>query len=565
MNLLKLLILASSVLIGLKTFAGVKVVGNGGDAVVCYTDSSKNQIRSVQMFDYWEQEQVLKYGKIDLGPANISVQDKIVIATNRIAKFDPNLSAFVLKNAKNLADNIQSYLANSYILPDIQDSNPKIIPSKPDCFIEQFAIQYKDVQTGQRRFYISEKLYNDVNTSNDDRAGLLLHEAIYRYAILYREAKNSDGVRIFNYVSATKKLETLSEYQLDEYLNILKNSDLLLNKPCVLRDKIYVNWDESLNSFGNITCYNTTVRLNGVSVFIPAGARKSDYAFEFTTQSSSIIQIIIDNFNGKIFKFETNKVSLAKDMTIKIDRIKEDSNTLLPVMTGPQGKLYSCYSFEFDTLANNFKSCWLDEALAPFSFFSSGVNGSWLLGKNGFFNSLKKGIALPVLGSTKGLIAEPNYNTYTSKPIYYTEVDDSLNLIAASTHPQQFFYNDIVTYKQPEIVIGGTKYLIEAFKVNNKNSKYFLTFNSSPMKFDDPKLNGLRLIYSSNNQADSFCTKNGYSNGGVVSTVSTQFVGGQSEQFFDLSNQTIVYKIDEDVEVVKSIRCESVTVETDDY
>ncbi len=130
------------------SLAGVKVIGNGGDAVVCYTDAARSKIVSVQMFDYWEQPQVNKFGPIDLGDPQLTVQEKIKIATKRISKFDPNLADFINKNALNLANNIQNYLVTNYILPDIQDSNPKIIPSLPNCFIEQFAIQFKEPQTG---------------------------------------------------------------------------------------------------------------------------------------------------------------------------------------------------------------------------------------------------------------------------------------------------------------------------------------------------------------------------------------------------------------------------------
>ncbi len=258
------------------SFAGVKVIGNGGDAVVCYTDASRSVIKSVQMFDYWEQEQVLKFGAITLGDKNLAIQDKITIATNRIGKFDPKLAEQIKNLALNLDNNIQKYLVTNYIIPEIDDANPKVIPTQPDCYIEQFAIQYKDVTTGQKRFVISEKFYNHSSVSNDDRAGLLMHEALYRYSILKNSnLNNSDGVRYFNYIISSDRIDRMSLYEIDKYVDFLKIAGLE-NFECQPHQK-YASATSVLflahesGSTGS-SCYNQIIKIdNFIELEIPSG------------------------------------------------------------------------------------------------------------------------------------------------------------------------------------------------------------------------------------------------------------------------------------------------------
>lgn len=202
--------------------AGVRV-GNGGDAIVCYSDSSLNTRTSIEMFDYWEHQQVSSiYGLLDLGSPQLSVQEKITKAAQRIARFDPRLSQEISTIAFSIAKEINSFLVTQDVIPEITDANPKVMPNNTNCFLTQFAIQWQNTDDGIRRFYISHDLFTDSLTSNDTRAGLILHEAIYRYAIM-NGATNSDGVRFFNYVAATSYYALA---RLDDYVNILNISKM---------------------------------------------------------------------------------------------------------------------------------------------------------------------------------------------------------------------------------------------------------------------------------------------------------------------------------------------------
>ncbi len=178
-------------------------VGNGGDAVVCYSNSNKTQIASLDLLDYWEKQDIQK---VDFGSDTFTVEKNIQIFIERLAAVDPKLAQSTRVIAESLAANIPSFLKKQSDIPEIEDAHPENIPSAPNCFIEQFAIQWKDLLTDDRRFYISERLYNHSETGNRTRAGLILHEALYRQALL-NGAQNSDGVRKFNYAVAAGLLK----------------------------------------------------------------------------------------------------------------------------------------------------------------------------------------------------------------------------------------------------------------------------------------------------------------------------------------------------------------------
>ena len=211
-------------------FAQGHDIGNGGDGVICYTDLSRTEIVSTEMFDYWENSHVANIpGGIQLGANELSVQEKIDIATNRLKYFDEKFASDVRTIALGMADNIQNYLVTPEQLPEINDAHPRMLPVSP-CFIEQFAVQWQDLKTGARRFAISKKFYHFSGTSNNTRVGIILHEALYRLAIL-RGAQNSDGVRYFNYVLATNLFEG---EDLASYVHHLQKANLD-DKRCYLK------------------------------------------------------------------------------------------------------------------------------------------------------------------------------------------------------------------------------------------------------------------------------------------------------------------------------------------
>jgi hypothetical protein len=230
-------------------------VGNGGDAVVCYSNSSKTMITSIDLLDYWEQ----KTKEINFGYDAFTVDQNIKLFIQRLSSIDPMLAQSTATIANSIAANINLFLKNQNDLPEIEDANPQTIPSEKNCYIEQFAIQWRNLMTQERRFYISERLYNDSKTSNVTRAGLILHEALYRQAVL-NGAENSDGVRAFNYAVAS---DLVNHSSLDNYFYFLSAADLNLQKcrPELFYGSINIFFKNEKFSFKK-NCFNGEVLLN---------------------------------------------------------------------------------------------------------------------------------------------------------------------------------------------------------------------------------------------------------------------------------------------------------------
>lgn len=160
--------------------------GNGGDAVVC----TQNGKVTAELLDFYE-ARVMRDIKIDLGPADLSVEAKLDIALGRLREISP-------ARADRYAALIANFHANAefltrYNLPDVTDSKHVLLPS--NCSIKQLVIQRKNPPAGEKKFLVNQDLW--VLLSNTDRAGILLHEAVYEEA-LERGATNSIKTRYFN-------------------------------------------------------------------------------------------------------------------------------------------------------------------------------------------------------------------------------------------------------------------------------------------------------------------------------------------------------------------------------
>jgi len=177
-------------------------VRNGGNAVVCYSDESRGELRSVELFDYWEGRNFREEKILNLGAPNLSVAEKIDIFLTRVEAHDRVRAVQYRNYAKVLVNFTSEFLVDRLPSEPIDDDTPLGLPEAP-CFKEQFAIQIRDPQPGERRFLISRSLYENPLTTNDQRAGILIHEIIYRNAIVHEKHTTSDGTRLMNYALST--------------------------------------------------------------------------------------------------------------------------------------------------------------------------------------------------------------------------------------------------------------------------------------------------------------------------------------------------------------------------
>jgi hypothetical protein len=203
-KLILLALLVPSLLASQAHADGAKVVGNGGEGVYCPGSGE------ITLFDYYEAN-VLRGLQPNLGPIQNTYQQKLSLLLSRLAQFDPARAA-IYRNRVNSFESESRFVTGADLTP-IPDSNSPVIPR--GCQIVQLAVQRPPTFPGEA-YYLLDKEKWDL-MSNDQRAGLVFHEIIYREA-LGVGATDSSGAR---YLNSTIASDSLSGMKNSEYLNIL--------------------------------------------------------------------------------------------------------------------------------------------------------------------------------------------------------------------------------------------------------------------------------------------------------------------------------------------------------
>ncbi len=244
--------------------------GNGGNAVVCYADTDHREIVSVEMFDYWEMERSRPIaGGVRLGSPTLSVNAKIDTVLRRLSVIDPVRARRYRESAYEILDHLEEFLSDDVNPTPIEDDNPAVEPNEP-CVKVQFAVQLVEPQPGKRRFQINRRLWNASPTTNDARAGLILHEVIYREALGVGH-QNSDAVRYLNYALSTGFLSRANAEI--RYERILVSSRFPLNDFCTLLYLknlgvfLQVVWESrEIGDRSYLVCPNRQIRLGALEI-----------------------------------------------------------------------------------------------------------------------------------------------------------------------------------------------------------------------------------------------------------------------------------------------------------
>jgi hypothetical protein len=184
-------------------FAGEK--GNGGDVVFC--DNPTPQQKAIELLDYYEGVVLAEEGdpKIDLGEESLSYQEKFEILVSRIAKYSPARANLYRKWAVEFFNEAELVTEE---LPQIPDSLHVFLPS--GCQLRQIVIQQSEPGPGEFRYKVSQQLWDMLD--NEGRAGLLLHEFLYRDAVTFGQ-NDSRRSRAINYRFARNIIfESLNSY-----------------------------------------------------------------------------------------------------------------------------------------------------------------------------------------------------------------------------------------------------------------------------------------------------------------------------------------------------------------
>ena len=184
----------------------------GGDGIVCVQPG-----KPIQLLDYYEASYATQNLTIDLGPDTGNYLDRVNYVLNRYAMVDP-------LTAKRYRDRAQSFITEANFLPgdkmpSIPDFNESVSPGN-GCIKEQFAVQNFDPKPNQPRYLVNQDLWNQADSGT--KAGLILHESIYRDAHEFYGQTDSNNARYLNAEISSTLMQTISA---GDYENLLRSAN----------------------------------------------------------------------------------------------------------------------------------------------------------------------------------------------------------------------------------------------------------------------------------------------------------------------------------------------------
>jgi hypothetical protein len=201
--------------------------GNGGDAIVC-RNPLWNDIKSAELLDYYEGRE-LRSLKLKIN-SSLSLREQVMGYARKLAEYssyalfsDIELEAFKLIHAAEEFEKGILYTTEVKFtkgtLIDIPDSSSLSIPS--GCAIEQLAIRIAKNFDDDPSYLIQADIFSKLD--KNQRAGLILHEVIYRAFTLKLGHTDSVTARYFHQLMMQTDAE---EFSYENYELYLKKSKI---------------------------------------------------------------------------------------------------------------------------------------------------------------------------------------------------------------------------------------------------------------------------------------------------------------------------------------------------
>lgn len=203
--------------------------GNGGDAIVCRAPIW-NSIQSAELLDYYEGRELRSF-QLNIS-SDLPLREKVMGYVRKLAEFsaygafsDAELEASKLIQAAEDFD--RGILFSSEVkftkglLIDIPDSSSLSIPS--GCAVEQLAIRIAKNFEDDPSYLIQADIFAKLD--KDQRAGLILHEVIYRAFTIHLKHKDSITARYFHQLMLQTDAD---EFSYEKYGTYLRKSKIKL-------------------------------------------------------------------------------------------------------------------------------------------------------------------------------------------------------------------------------------------------------------------------------------------------------------------------------------------------
>ena len=179
--------------------SAARIVGNGGVGVFCPSPVGSQNV--LKIMDFYEAEREWVMTTPSLGTPDIDPFVKVGLALDRLAVFDPERAALY-----------RDWLADFPIDMNLMDQEFDVISDYGSpllgqgCSVVQIAVQHVPQNPEDRRYLINQALWSNPTFDNDQKAGLILHEIIYRDA-LSRGQPDSTSTHYFTALVASTEME----------------------------------------------------------------------------------------------------------------------------------------------------------------------------------------------------------------------------------------------------------------------------------------------------------------------------------------------------------------------
>lgn len=176
-------------------------VSGGGHILYCTQNALGQPQASVQLLDYFESRRLYagepRYPVTEGGNANATVVDKALIGVERLRARSPMRAKLYSQRVRKFLDEAHWSLTP---LKLIENYDAHITEG---CEVKQLAYQRQRLMPQDSVYMVDLNHWNQL--PYDDRAGLILHEVIYREFLLYGH-ENSLKVRRLNAALATDEI-----------------------------------------------------------------------------------------------------------------------------------------------------------------------------------------------------------------------------------------------------------------------------------------------------------------------------------------------------------------------
>lgn len=305
---MKIFIALLSMLMCTQTAFAAKIIGNGGDVLVC-----PDRLPKVQLLDFVE-ARVLRKNTVKLwNPPGLGYQDKLDSLIWNVSKRFPRLALALRAEIVNFE--ARNAKETDIELEDINDSYHKF--RLPGCHVEQIANQSNPMFADDPWVLINGTLWNLLDAF--DKAGLVIHEVLYRMGLRHG-VEHSIGIR---YLTGLLFQEDLNAVKDQQWIEAMLHSRMKYYETGGLRIPLFQGEEKDCELVpGSIECRGGPAEFKPASVSFNPDRSLESISFEGI--GIQPFEFYFENLHAVLFAnkvsfiWEPNKMQIVADGRLQI-------------------------------------------------------------------------------------------------------------------------------------------------------------------------------------------------------------------------------------------------------